>query len=78
MREGLCVNIHATSYIYTGGEEAGYIVELVNYPRFPADPSEIDTRALDILRKLLKGTYQHSAMLMTPDQCTWVTTRSVE
>jgi ferredoxin len=26
MREGLCVTIEPTTYIYTGGEEAGYVV----------------------------------------------------
>ncbi len=37
---GLCVTVTATSYIYTGGEEAGVIVGLINYPRFPSEPAD--------------------------------------
>ena len=33
---GLCINISETDYIYTMGEEIGFCVELINYPRFPA------------------------------------------
>lgn len=32
---GYCVTVTPTSYVYTGGEESGFIVGLINYPRFP-------------------------------------------
>lgn len=50
LRVGLCVTIDPTLFIYTGGEEAGYVVGLLNYPRFPATPAEIDARARETER----------------------------
>lgn len=75
MREGLCVTITPTDYIYTGGEEAGYVVELVNYPRFPKPVDEITNRAVDLGNKLRARTFQHSFMVMTPQMTEWFTIR---
>lgn len=72
---GLCVTIKPTLFIYTGGEESGYVVGLVNYPRFPATPENIEQRAADLARTLLAKTFQHSALIMTPEKTTWITTR---
>lgn len=76
MREGLCVTIEPTTFIYTGGEEAGYVVGLINYPRFPSSPKAIVERATDLIHKLLDGTHQHSALLVCSDETTWVTRRA--
>lgn len=73
MRDGLCVTIEAAHFIYTGGEESGYVVGLVNYPRFPAERATISARAVYIAQLLLDGTYQRSAMLMEPGTTTWLT-----
>lgn len=75
LREGLCVTVEPTTFIYTGGEEQGYVVGLVNYPRFPSTPEAITARARDLMQKLLAGTYQHSALLMTPSTSEWITLR---
>jgi hypothetical protein len=75
LREGLCVTVEPTTFIYTGGEEAGYVVGLVNYPRFPTEPEALLARARDLMHRLLESTFQHSAMLMTPDAVEWVTKR---
>lgn len=75
MREGLCVTITPTDYIYTGGEEAGYVVELVNYPRFPASPLAIRRRAEELAIMLRDETFQHSVMVMFPDDTNWYSTR---
>lgn len=72
---GLCITIEPTTFIYTGGEEAGYVVGLINYPRFVAEPGAISERARCIAVKLLKGTFQHSALVMTPDETKWITSR---
>lgn len=45
-QKGLCVTVEPTSYIYTGGEESGYVVGLIQYPRFPAPESEALTGSL--------------------------------
>jgi len=75
LREGLCVTIEPTTYIYTGGEEIGFVIGLVNYPRFPSEPEDLANRGRDLMNKLLEATCQHSAMLMLPESTEWVTKR---
>lgn len=75
LRAGLCVTIEPTTFIYTGGEEAGYVVGLLNYPRFPCEPQQLEERARDLMNKLLLATHQHSALMVMPDRSEWVTLR---
>ncbi len=75
LERGLCVTIEPTLFIYTGGEEAGYMVGIVNYPRFPSSQVDLDKRALELMHKLLDATHQHSALMVTPDETTWITKR---
>lgn len=75
LREGLCVTIEPTTFIYTGGEESGYVVGLINYPRFPASFESLDTRARKVMNLLLENTFQHSALFMTPVSTEWITKR---
>lgn len=75
MRRGLCVTIEPTTFIYTGGEEDGFVVGLVNYPRFPSCPSDLEERARDLMLKLLEATFQHSALLVMPDTTEWISKR---
>jgi len=76
LREGLCVTVEPTLFIYTGAEEMGYVVGLNEYPRFPTDAERLATRAIDLAKKLLEGTYQHSVMVQTPTQTHWFTKRA--
>ncbi|WP_031441140.1 hypothetical protein [Sphingomonas sp. FUKUSWIS1] len=60
-----------TTYCYTGGEEAAVIVGLINYQRFPSDPTAIWQRAEQlgsILRERLK---QDSYTIQAPDKTVW-------
>ena len=75
LREGLCVTIEPTTFIYTGGEETGYRVGLLNYPRFPSEPGDLDYRAARIADMLLAHTHQHSALVVTPQVTYWRTLR---
>lgn len=75
LREGLCVTIEPTVFIYTGGEETGFRVGFVNYPRFQTSKESILARARAVMAKLLDATHQHSAMLMTPETTEWVSKR---
>lgn len=76
MREGLCVTIEPTLFIYTGGEETGYRVGLLNYPRFPIeDTSTLVDKARNIALLLLEETYQHSVLLKYNDTTEWFTKR---
>ena len=75
LREGLCLTVEPTTYIYTGGEEVGFVVGLVNYPRFPATAEFIHERALLVANEILAGCFQHSVMLMGPEKTVWITRR---
>ena len=71
----LCVTVEPTTFIYTGGEEQGYVVGLLNYPRFPTAPNELNVRAKVLAELLLERTFQQSALIVTPTETTWLTTR---
>jgi hypothetical protein len=74
--EGLCVTIEPTTFIYTGGEEEGYVVGFVNYPRFPTSADALMRRARKVMAELLDATHQHSALLVSPKVTEWWTRRS--
>jgi hypothetical protein len=76
LREGLCVTIDPTLFIYTGGEEFGFVVGLINYPRFPTNQENIWNRAEKLAMLLLEGTCQHSVLIMSPDHTKWITKRN--
>lgn len=75
---GLCVTVEPTTFIYTGGEEAGFVVGFVNYPRFPTTPEGLTKRAKTIAFRLLEDLYQWSALLVTPTETVWMTNRPEE
>lgn len=64
--QGACLNIHPNKYIYTGGEEIGYTVEFINYPRFPASEEQILESCMNLADKLLDKTFQKSYTIVTP------------
>lgn len=72
----ICVTVEPTTFIYTGGEEQGYVVGLLNYPRFPTAPNELNVQARELAELLLDRTFQHSVLIVTPTETTWITKRS--
>lgn len=72
---GLCVTVTETTYCYTGGEEAGVIVGLINYPRFPSTPEAIWQRAEQIAARLCAGLKQQSYTIQAPDKTVWFSHR---
>ena len=71
----LCVTVTPCSYIYTGGEEEGYVVGLLNYPRFPATPERLLERARSLAERLMVKGCQWSALIVSPGQTEWITRR---
>jgi len=65
---GLCVTVTPTNYIYTGGNQTGVIVGLINYPRFPAEPREIWAKAEALAHKLREGLFQESFTIQALDR----------
>lgn len=65
---GMCISICPMNYIYTGGEECGFCVTLINYPRFPKESREIYWIAKELAEMLKAGLYQQSYTIECPQQ----------
>lgn len=72
---GLCVTVTPTSYIYTDGEEAGFVVGLINYPRFSASREVIEATALRLAQHMREPLGQQSFTIQTPDASTFYSWR---
>ena len=72
---GMCVSIHPTNYIYTGGEECGFVATLINYPRFPKSPVDLKDIAFELAMKLMKGLHQQSFSIEGPEETLFFSTR---
>ena len=68
---GYCVTVTPTTYVYRDGEEGGFIVGLINYPRFPASPFEISSHAVRIADRLRERLGQDSYSIQYPNQTVW-------
>lgn len=68
---GLCVTVEPVTYIYTGGEEEGVRIGLINYPRFPTTKEVIQSHAKGLADKLLERLHQHSYSIVGPDEIEW-------
>lgn len=75
MDNGFCVTVTPTTYVYTGGVEAGVIIGCINYPRFPTGPTILWDKAFKLANLLREGLYQHSYSMVAPDRTLWVTER---
>lgn len=72
---GFCVNVRETNYCYTGGEEAGVAVGLINYARFPSTPEAIFTHAEALAQRLLEGLDQQSFTIVATDKTVFFSRR---
>lgn len=65
---GLCVTHTRTEFIYVNGKEPGFIVGLINYPRFPSSPESIKAHALAIAEMLMKACKQMKVSVVMPTE----------
>lgn len=72
---GLCVTVTPTLFIYTGGEEFGVEIGLINYPRFPDAKINIIKKAEALAIQCREAACQHSYLIMTPNETIWNTTK---
>lgn len=72
---GLCVTVTPTLFIYTGGEEYGVEIGLLNYPRFPTNQKALLKTATELANKCRNEAFQHSYLIVTPTKTTWHSTR---
>lgn len=69
---GFCVTVTPSTFIYTGGEETGFQVGLVNYPRFPTPPDVLEVTAVKIARALMVECCQKTALVVMPTRTVWI------
>jgi len=65
VERGACVNIYETNYIFKYGEQAGVVVEFINYPRFPMTPEQLKNMAEELGMLLLTEMSQGSFTIQT-------------
>jgi hypothetical protein len=63
--KGLCVTLTEELFIYTAGEEMGYVVGIENYPMYPTEYQDLFKTAIEIAEGLIEVTHQSSAMVVT-------------
>ena len=72
---GLCVHVEPVDFIYTGGEEFGFKIGIINYPRFPADESALRDTATALAKRLMERLCQHSFSIAGPAETEWFSRR---
>jgi hypothetical protein len=65
---GLCVTVTPTEFVYTNGGEPGIAVGLINYPRFPAEPRDIEDGAIELAWRLQTYCRQYKVSVVFPDR----------
>lgn len=75
LQVGACVTVERVDYVYTGGEEAGVRIGLINYPRFPTDRDALFEKTRSLAAELMIGLCQLSYSIVGPDQTEWVSRR---
>lgn len=75
LKVGLCVTMKEVLFVYTGGEECGAEIGLINYPRFPDTENSIMAKAIDLANRCRNASFQHSYLILTPLETIWNSTR---
>lgn len=73
--QGYCVSVVRTNYIYTGGEESGVCVTLINYARFPKEPEDLKIHAENLAECLRIGLHQQSFTIEDPEETRFFSVR---
>ena len=75
MEIGLCVTVTDCDFIYTGGQESGVRIGLLNYPRFDEGADVIWRKAEDLAHRLRAGLCQHSVLIQDDNKAVWLSCR---
>jgi hypothetical protein len=60
----LCVTLKQIEYIYKDGNEIGFEIGLINYPRFPDSFDNITKKAIEIGKILMKKFNQYKVSVV--------------
>lgn len=69
---GMCVTVEKVKYMYCRGEEEGYVVGFINYPRFKEEKHLIFNTAVRLAKTLVNETYQKSATILSPNKTLFI------
>ena len=68
---GDCYAVTSLDYIYTDGDEAGFCVSRIQYPRFPIREADILKRTNKLAKLLCEGLCQKSYTVEGPSNTVW-------
>jgi hypothetical protein len=74
--EGMCVTITPTDFIYTGGEETGFVIGVQHYPRFPSTPKKLTVFAEHVAEMVMLACCQKTALVVAPKYTRWLTQKA--
>lgn len=60
VNNNLCVNIFKTDYIYRCGEEDGFCVEIINYPKYPETENDMKILSNKLAQQIMIDCCQKS------------------
>lgn len=69
---GICVTFQSITFIHRDGEEYGYKIGLVNYPRFPKTEDQLMSHARELAHLLIDKLGQKTALIDSPIGTFWV------
>lgn len=72
---GFCVSIEKVDYIYTMGEESGFVARVINYPRFERGKEEIKEKSTSLAMNLMFGLHQGSVSIVFTDETVFLSRR---
>jgi hypothetical protein len=76
--EHFCVNVQEVDYIYTGGNESGVKIGIIQYPRFPKEINVLENRAFDIGYKVAEACNQWSFTIVSSGKTRFYSRREEE
>lgn len=65
---GFCVTITPTKYIYTNGNEKGFVIGIIAYPRFPKKQIELLKHSFSLAKQLKEKLKQYRVTITTSDK----------
>jgi hypothetical protein len=66
-----CVHIEPVDFIYKGGEESGFKIGFIHYPKYPSNETTLREVANALAQKLMKRLYQRSSTVVGPTETEW-------
>ena len=73
--KGLCATITPTEYMYAGGEEAGFVVGMIQYPPFPESEKALESKAIKVGKALAETSFQWSFSIVMPKKTLYFSRR---